>query len=95
MSVGSPPCQAIVTVGVWCDSSSCLMYSSSRSSAIRNVEPGYSASLDRKKQYVQSRLHTAPVGLARRWKPRRRGRWTELGQHRARTARSASGSQRA
>jgi hypothetical protein len=38
------------------------------SSAIRNREPGYSISFERKKQYAQSRLQTAPVGFARRWK---------------------------
>src|SRR3990172_3034863 len=44
------------------------MYVSRRSSAIRNRLPGYSISLERKKQYLQSRLQMAPVGLARRWK---------------------------
>jgi hypothetical protein len=28
---------------------------------------GYSASLERKKQYVQSMLHVDPLGLASRW----------------------------
>jgi hypothetical protein len=37
---------------------------SCRPAAIRNRDPGYSISLDKKKQYSQSRLHTAPVGLA-------------------------------
>ena len=35
---------------------------------MRNRLPGYSISFDRKKQYLQSRLQTAPVGLASRWK---------------------------
>src|SRR5690348_15110221 len=56
------------------------MYWSSTSSGIRNALPGYSASLDRKKQYVQSRLQTAPLGLARTWNapgaPRGRGSGT-------------------
>jgi hypothetical protein len=30
---------------------------------------GYSDSLDRKKQYVQSILQVDPLGLASRWKP--------------------------
>jgi hypothetical protein len=34
---------------------------------MRNRDPGYSISFDRKKQYEQSRLQTAPVGLASRW----------------------------
>ena len=33
---------------------------------MRNREPGYNISFDRKKQYEQSRLHTAPVGFANR-----------------------------
>jgi hypothetical protein len=37
-----------------------------RSSAIRKRLPGYSISFDRKKQYLQSRLQMAPVGLASR-----------------------------
>ena len=36
---------------------------------IRVFSFGYSASLDRKKQYVQSMLQVAPVGFASRWKP--------------------------
>ncbi len=49
--VGSPPCHAIVTSGtVACASISCRTYASSRSSAMRNREPGYSISFDRKKQ---------------------------------------------
>ena len=44
------------------------MYCSWVSSVMRNLEPGYSASFERKKQYVQSRLQTAPVGLVRTWK---------------------------
>ena len=69
MSVGSPPCQATVTSGAGpCASISWRMYSCSMSSAIRNLLPSYSSSLERKKQYVQSRLQIAPVGLARRWK---------------------------
>src|SRR3954452_12055614 len=46
------------------------MYVSSSSSAIRNREPGYSISFERKKQYEQSRLQTAPVGFASRWNAR-------------------------
>jgi len=38
------------------------------SSVIRKGLPGYRASFERKKQYVQSRLQIAPVGLASRWK---------------------------
>ena len=34
---------------------------------MRKRLPGYSISFDRKKQYVQSRLQTAPVGFASRW----------------------------
>src|SRR4051794_39757519 len=34
---------------------------------MRNRLPGYSISLDRKKQYSQSRLQIAPVGLAITW----------------------------
>ena len=34
---------------------------------MRKRLPGYSISLDRKKQYSQSRLQIAPVGLASRW----------------------------
>jgi hypothetical protein len=65
--VGSPPCQAIVTSGtVACASTNCRTYVSSRPSAIRNRDPGYSISFERKKQYAQSRLHTAPVGFASR-----------------------------
>ncbi len=37
---------------------------------MRKRLPGYRMSFDRKKQYLQSRLHTAPVGLASRWKAR-------------------------
>jgi hypothetical protein len=37
---------------------------------MRNLLPGYNISLDRKKQYSQSRLHTAPVGLTITWKRR-------------------------
>ena len=55
-----------MTSGPGCDSSSCRMYVSSSSSAIRNRLPGYSISFERKKQYLQSRLQTAPVGLASR-----------------------------
>ncbi len=64
--VGSPPCQAIVTWGTRCASISWRTYCSSSSSAIRKRLPGYSISLDRKKQYSQSRLQVAPVGFARR-----------------------------
>ncbi len=39
---------------------------------MRNRSPGYSASLDRKKQYSQSRLQMGPVGLARTWNGVRR-----------------------
>src|SRR3954471_6926801 len=46
------------------------MYVSSSSSAIRKREPGYSISFERKKQYEQSRLQTAPVGFASRWNAR-------------------------
>jgi len=42
------------------------MYVSSSSSAIRKRLPGYSISFERKKQYVKSRLQTAPVGFAGR-----------------------------
>jgi hypothetical protein len=35
---------------------------------MRNLLFGYSSSLDRKKQYLQSRLQMAPVGLVRTWK---------------------------
>ena len=38
-------------------------------SDIRLFSFGYSASLDRKKQYVQSMLQVAPLGFASRWKP--------------------------
>jgi hypothetical protein len=38
-------------------------------SDIRCFSFGYSASLDRKKQYVQSILHVDPDGFASRWKP--------------------------
>ena len=48
------------------------MYVSSISSAIRKRLPGYSISLDRKKQYLQSRLQTAPVGFDSRWNSRLR-----------------------
>ena len=49
--VGSPPCHAIVTSGTCrCASTSCRTYASSMSSAIRNREPGYSISFERKKQ---------------------------------------------
>src|SRR5688572_32393044 len=34
---------------------------------MRNRSPGYSASLERKKQYSQSRLQIGPVGLASTW----------------------------
>src|SRR3954453_4515536 len=37
---------------------------------MRKRLPGYSISLDRKKQYSQSRLQMAPVGLAITWKAR-------------------------
>ena len=67
--MGSPPCQATTTSGARaCPSSSWRMYVSCRSPAIRNRLPGYSISLDKKKQYSQSRLQTAPVGLAITWK---------------------------
>lgn len=39
-------------------------YASSVSSSIRKPLPGYRVSFERKKQYVQSRLQIAPVGLA-------------------------------
>ena len=67
MSVGSPPCQAIMTSGVRCDSWSWRTYSSSVSSVMRGLASGYSPSFSRKKQYAQSRLHAEPVGLASRW----------------------------
>ena len=35
---------------------------------MRKPLPGYSCSLDRKKQYSQSRLQIAPVGFAITWK---------------------------
>ena len=35
---------------------------------MRNRSPGYSISFERKKQYVQSRLHIAPDGFAITWK---------------------------
>jgi hypothetical protein len=41
-----------------------------RAGAIRNPLPGYSSSLLRKKQYSQSRLQIAPVGLDITWKAR-------------------------
>jgi hypothetical protein len=44
------------------------MYASSVASDMRCLSFGYSASLDRKKQYVQSMLHVDPLGFARRWK---------------------------
>src|SRR5580658_7983060 len=69
MSVGSPPCHATITWGVRCDSSNCRIYCSSVASDIRCLSFGYSASLDRKKQYVQSMLQVDPLGLASRWKP--------------------------
>src|SRR5580658_10240155 len=69
MSVGSPPCHATVTWGVRCDSSNCRIYCSSVASDIRCLSFGYSASLDRKKQYVQSMLQVDPLGFASRWKP--------------------------
>jgi hypothetical protein len=31
--------------------------------------PGYSISFDRKKQYLQSKLHAAPEGLTNKWNP--------------------------
>ena len=40
MSVGSPPCQAMVTYSCCCDSMTWRMYCSSRSSSMRNFEPG-------------------------------------------------------
>ena len=46
------------------------MYASCTSGGIRNPLPGYSSSLDRKKQYSQSRLQIAPVGLDITWKAR-------------------------
>src|SRR5262249_17606389 len=50
-----------------CDAKSWRMYVSCRSAAIRNRLPGYSISFDKKKQYSQSRLQIAPVGLAMMW----------------------------
>ena len=50
MSIGSPPCQAIVTSGARCASMSCRMYRSSSSSLMRERAPGYSFSFSRKKQ---------------------------------------------
>ena len=38
--VGSPPCQAMLTLSVWCDSMSWRMYCSSTSSLMRNLLPG-------------------------------------------------------
>src|SRR4051812_16213621 len=69
MSVGSPPCHAMVTSGPSWDSITCRMYVASTSSGIRNRSPGYSASFSRKKQYEQSRLQIGPDGFARTWKP--------------------------
>ncbi len=40
MSVGSPPCQAMVTSGTWCASMVWRIYASSTSSDIRKVLPG-------------------------------------------------------
>jgi len=37
-------------------------------SDIRFLSFGYSASLDKKKQYLQSMLHVEPVGFASKWK---------------------------
>jgi hypothetical protein len=34
---------------------------------MREASLGYNASFDRKKQYVQSRLHVDPDGFASRW----------------------------
>src|SRR5208282_1773287 len=45
------------------------MYASSVASDIRCFSFGYSASLDRKKQYWQSMLQVDPLGFASRWKP--------------------------
>jgi hypothetical protein len=45
------------------------MYVSSVAADIRLFSFGYSASLERKKQYEQSMLHVDPLGLARRWNP--------------------------
>src|SRR5580700_291336 len=45
------------------------MYASSVASDIRFFSFGYSDSLDKKKQYVQSILQVDPLGLASRWKP--------------------------
>ncbi len=56
-----------MTSGVVWAARSWLTYASSISSDMRMRSPGYSASFERKKQYVQSRLQIAPVGLARRW----------------------------
>ena len=66
---GSPPCHATVIFGVRCDSSNCRMYVSSVSSDIRCLSLGYSASFDRKKQYLQSMLQVDPLGFANRWNP--------------------------
>ncbi len=62
--VGSPPCQAIVTLGTRCPLIVWRMNSSITSSVIRKLLSGYSPSFFKKKQYAQSRLHCAPVGFA-------------------------------
>src|SRR5215204_1949343 len=71
MSVGSPPWNATTTSSTprWA-ASSWAMYASCTSGGIRNPLPGYSSSLLRKKQYSQSRLQIAPVGLDITWKDR-------------------------
>ena len=45
------------------------MYSSNVAADMRLFSLGYSASLDRKKQYVQSMLQVLPLGFAIRWNP--------------------------
>ena len=71
IKVGSPPWNATTTSSTprWA-ASSWAMYASCTSGGIRNPLPGYSSSLLRKKQYSQSRLQIAPVGLDITWKAR-------------------------
>ena len=68
MRVGSPLCLAIVISGLCRLPITWRTYTSSRSSAIQKRLPGYRFSLERKKQYLQSRLQMAPVGLPSTWK---------------------------
>jgi hypothetical protein len=44
------------------------MYVSNVISDIRCLSFGYSASLDKKKQYLQSMLQVDPLGFANKWK---------------------------